>query len=372
MIRTVSRQAMSGNETRWGRGKTLHQFLTGAATGDAITSHALTLRNWLRELGFSSDVYAQFIDESMRDDVRPLAAYRHAKRQRQAIYHHSIGSDVPSFLQERNLRLILIYHNVTPATYFRHVDPAWENRSSQGQSQLRSLRAHVDLGLADSAYNELGLKEAGYERTGVLPITIDEAHYDLVDNARLAEQLDAEGPTLLFVGRLAPNKKQEDLVKLLYCYRRICPSAHLLLVGDRWTVGYDRWVEQLAQKLELGRAVKLTGKVSQQDLVTCYRHSHLYISMSEHEGFGKPLVESMVLGLPVLAYAAAAVPYTLGHAGVQFHQKDFERLAELVDILIEDDALRRRIIDAQREKMNEYLAPQVRRQFIAYLERSLA
>jgi glycosyltransferase involved in cell wall biosynthesis len=228
------------------------------------------------------------------------------------------------------------------------------------------------LGLADSAYNELRLQEAGYERTGVLPIAIDEAHYDLVDNALLAAQLDVEGPTLLFVGRLAPNKKQEDLVKLLFCYRRISPSARLLLVGDRWTVGYDRWVEQLAQELELGHAVKLTGKVSQQDLVTCYRHSHLYISMSEHEGFGKPLVESMVLGLPVLAYAAAAVPYTLGRAGVQFHQKDFERLAELVDILVEDGALRQRIIDAQREKVNDYLAPQLRRQFIAYLERSLA
>lgn len=362
---------MSKRSGRLGRRRTLHQFLTGATAGDAITTQALIIRGWLHDLGFRSNLYAQHIHESMQDDVHPLSAYRRARGEKQTIYHHSIGSEVPSFLQEHGPRLILIHHNVTPAHFFTHVDPAWARRARLGAEQLRNLCPHVDLALADSAFNELELLEAGYEATGVLPIVLDEEQYNLPDNEILAAQLQKmAGPILLFVGRLAPNKKQEDLVKLLYCYHRFRPSAQLMLVGDRWDMGYDGWVERLAANLGLADAVTLTGKVSQQDMVTYFRHADLYVSMSEHEGFGKPLVESMYLGLPIVAYAATSVPYTLGAAGVKFYEKDFERLAELVDVLIEDDALRARITSAQRQKVQEYLEPQVRRQFIDFLHQA--
>jgi glycosyltransferase involved in cell wall biosynthesis len=123
--------------------------------------------------------------------------------------------------------------------------------------------------------------------------------------------------------------------------------------------------------LGLSDALTLTGKVSQQDMVTYYRHAGLYVSMSEHEGFGKPLVESMYLGLPILAYAAASVPYTLGDAGVKFHGKNFERLAELVDILMEDEALRARVVSAQRQKVQDYLESQVHDRFLSFLDEVL-
>ena len=356
---------------RFGRGRSLHQFLTGATAGDAITTQALILRRWLRELGFRSKLYAQHIHDSVQDDVQPLSAYRRSRREQQAIYHHSIGSEVPPFLQQYGPRLILVHHNVTPAHFFTHVDPAWAQRAHLGAQQLRGLHPHVDLALADSAFNELELRDAGYADTGVLPIVLEAAQYDLPDNPGLAAQLDTSGPTLLFVGRLAPNKKQEDLLKLLYCYRRFRPTAQLILVGDRWDMGYDGWVERLAAELDLTGALTLTGKVSQQDMVTYYRHAHLYVSMSEHEGFGKPLVESMYLRLPILAYAATSVPYTLGAAGVKVHEKDFERLAELADILITDGDLRKRMIATQRQKVQQFLEPHVRRQFQTYLERAL-
>ena len=356
---------------RPGRGRPLHQFLTGATAGDAITTQAMILCRWLRELGFRSNLYAQHIHESMQNDVQPLFNWRPARREFQAIYHHSIGSDVPAHLQEHGIRLVLVHHNVTPAHFFTHVDPAWAQRAHLGAQQLRDLRPHVDLALADSAFNELELRDAGYADTGVLPIVLDAAQYDLLDNPVLAAQLDAAGPTLLFVGRLAPNKKQEDLIKLLYCYRRFRPGAQLVLVGDRWDMGYDGWVERLAAELDLAEAVTLTGKVSQQEMVTYYRHADLYVSMSEHEGFGKPLVESMYLGLPILAYAAASVPYTLGEAGVKVHKKDFERLAELADILITDRELRERLIAAQRQRVQQFLEAQVRLKFHAFLDRAL-
>lgn len=350
-----------------GRPKRLHQFLTGATAGDAITDHALTLRGWLREMGFDSKLYAEHIHESMAEEVEPLAAYRRSRGEQWAIYHHSTGSGVAGFLQERGPRLILIYHNVTPARFFEAVDPAWVARSREGEAQLRQLRPQVELALGVSAYNTGYLEAAGYERCGVLPITLAEEALQGESNPALAARLEGRRPLLLFVGRLAPNKKQEDVVKLLYAYRRIRPEAQLALVGDRWTVGYDRWIEQMAAELGLDGALTVTGKVSQQDMVTYYRRAAVYVSMSEHEGFGKPLIESMYLGLPVMAYASAGVPGTMGDAGVLFYRKAYEELAEVVEILVSDEALRQRVIERQRKRVEAFLPAQVKERFREYL-----
>ena len=354
-------------EMRRKRPQTLNQFLTGATAGDAITDHALTLRGWLREMGFDANLYAEHIHESVAAEVRPLAAYRRARGERWAIYHHSTGSGVAGFLQERGPRLILIYHNVTPAHFFKAVDPAWVARSQEGKAQLRQLRPQVDLALGVSAYNTGHLEAAGYETCGVLPITLAEEQLQGEGNRALAARLKERRPILLFVGRLAPNKKQEDLVKLLHAYRRIRAEAQLALVGDRWTVGYDRWIEHMADDLGLDDAVTLTGKISQRDMLTYYRHADVYVSMSEHEGFGKPLIESMYLGLPVMAYATAGVPGTMGDAGVLFHQKDYEQLAEVVDILVTNGALRRRLIERQRKRVQAFLPDQVKERFRSFL-----
>jgi glycosyltransferase involved in cell wall biosynthesis len=104
-------------------------------------------------------------------------------------------------------------------------------------------------------------------------------------------------------------------------------------------------------------------------MVTFFRMADLYVSMCEHEGFGKPLIESMYLGLPVLAYAAAAVPSTMGGAGVLFHDKDYESLAEMVDLLVEDLHLRQRIISGQNERVRTFLEPTVRKLWANYLKK---
>ncbi|MBK6325369.1 MAG: hypothetical protein IPF56_05405 [Chloroflexi bacterium] len=116
----------------------LHQFLTGATTGDAITDQALLLRGWLRGLGFESHLYAQHIHASMAEEVRPLTTYRPARDGRRVIYHHSIGSDVADFLRQNQLEIVLINHNVTPPEFFERINPAWVQLAQLGQAQLRA------------------------------------------------------------------------------------------------------------------------------------------------------------------------------------------------------------------------------------------
>ncbi len=347
--------------------KRLHQFIIGATPGDAITDHAFLIQRWLREDGWVSEIYAESIHPSLSGKVQPYCEYRPARSGEWVILHHSIGSDLVEDLLQKNLCFLLIYHNITPPSFFQPVDPALVAQMQKGRKQLELLRAQTLLALGVSSFNEAELRAAGFARTGILPIALDPLQYDLEPNPDLMNCYRNEGPRLLFVGRLVPNKKQEDLLKLLYFYQRIEPSARLFLVGPPWVPAYAEWLRELAEELGLGEAVVFTGHVSQRDLVTYYRLADVYVSMSEHEGFGKPLIEAMYLGVPVIAYTAGGVPETMGGAGVLFRVKDWEALAELVDIVVKSEPLRKRIVERQRERASQFLEPSVRRTFEQFI-----
>lgn len=334
--------------------KTLDQILVGAVPHDAITDHALLMRRWLREMGYLSDIYALHIHPTMAREIRPLASYRPSSAAPYVIFHHSIGSEVAETVMSWPVQLIMVYHNITPAHFFEHSNPFWAAQMRLGREQLVALRPRTIFAIGDSPYNTAELAELGYKKAAVVPITFATAEYDLPIDEELAADLRQTGPNLLFVGRIAANKKQEDLIKLLYYYRRIAPTARLHLVGDHWLESYATWMWDLAEVLGLKVAVSMPGRVSQQQLVTYYRTADLYVSMSEHEGFGKPYIESMYLGLPVLAYHAASTPDVLGDAAVLFGQKDYERLAEVVDLLVTDGAWRERIIGRQRQRLANF------------------
>ena len=339
----------------------VHQVTNAAVAGDAITDQVLAIRRWLREMGYTSEIFSVHSHKELMSDVKPFGRYRPGREERYLIYHHGIGSEAVERLAAWKLPLILIYHNITPPEFYKDVDPALAGQLIAGRSQLETLRDLTALALGDSRYSIEELADLGYEKTGVLPIFLNEAEYDLPSDPEIVERY-GDRPVLLFVGRLAPNKKQEDLIKLLYFYRRVQPTAELVLVGSIHHRDYRVWLEELCRTLDLEGAVYFTGHVSQQEMVTYYRIADLYVSMSEHEGFGKPLIESMYLDLPLMAYASSAVPFTMGDAGVLFHRKEFEVLAELAGILVSDRALREQISARQRERVQEFLEESVKGQ----------
>jgi glycosyltransferase involved in cell wall biosynthesis len=353
------------------RQKVFHQMIIGATPGDAITDQAFVIQRWLREAGFQSDIYAESIHPSLFGKVKPYRSYCPSQPGELVILHHSIGSDLVEHLLGQDVCFLIIYHNVTPPEFFQPFDPFLASQVRRGREQLNHLRKYTVLALGVSSFNEAELRHAGYAHTGVLPIVLDPAQYDLAPNSDLLSRYQGGGVKLLFVGRLVPNKRQEDLIKLLWYYRRIDPEARLFLVGPPWVPSYAEWLQALAEMLGLADAVVFAGHVSQQDLVAYYRLADIYVSMSEHEGFGKPLIESMYFGIPVLAYAAAGVPETMGGAGVLFREKDYEALAELIDIIAKDETLRNRIVARERERVKEFLEPSVRRKWEQYLNLAL-
>jgi glycosyltransferase involved in cell wall biosynthesis len=348
--------------------RALHQFTEGAYVGDAVSDQVFIIQRWLREMGFDSEVYSERIQPELEDRVRPARDYRPESSGSCVIHHHAVGSNVADRLNDLALSQILIYHNITPPQFFAYADPIMAAHLAKGRRQLEQMRPRTLLGLGDSGYNEWELRELGYAPTGTLPIVLDESRYHAPVDAALAAEIGDGRPLMLFVGRFAPNKRQEDLLKLHYCLRRLSPGARLVLVGNTSFDSYVEWQRRFARELGLDDdAVRFAGHVSQAEMITYFRHADVYVSMSEHEGFGKPLIESMYFGLPVVAYASTAVPDTLGDAGILFYEKHYEALAELVNLVLTDDALRRRVIARQTQRVKAFLEPQVRRQWEGYL-----
>lgn len=346
----------------------LHQFTEAAMVGDATTDQALLIRRWLRELGFISNIYAIHRQPAIAADILPMADYRPGQEERFVIYHHAIGTDTADKLLDLSIPLILIYHNITPPDFFTTIDPLLSRQLVRGLAQLEAFRPQAALALGDSYYSERELLKIGFRHTGVLPIVLDSVRYDLPSLPALADHTQERGPLLLFVGRLAPNKRQEDLLKLLHFYRRIEPNAELILVGGIHHRDYYRWLLELAGSLNLDPAVTFAGHVSHEVMVSYYHRASVFVCMSEHEGFGKPLIESMYLGLPVLAFASTAIPETMGKAGILFHRKDYEVLAEAIDILVKDGRLRAQVVEVQKQRAKAFLEPQVRERWHHFLQ----
>jgi glycosyltransferase involved in cell wall biosynthesis len=329
------------------------------------------MRDAFRSWGHTADVYALELDADLVGDGRPFSDYRTGSRDDVVILHYALPSPLTDALREHRGRRVLLHHNITPPEFFAGWDEEMTRICALGREQLGSLAAHVDLGLADSEFNRLELEALGFRRTGVLPIYLDFRRYREAPNPVLREMLGDGLTNLLFVGRLAPNKRPEDLVRLAAYWRRyIAPDVRLLLVGKWWTRGcyFDR-LQAFAYEMDFTPwEVMFLGHVDHDDLLACYAAAHVFVSMSEHEGFGVPLVESMLMRVPVLAFSAGAVPYTLGGAGVQFARKDYAEIGEMAQLLAGGSDLRTAVLAGQDRRLPAFAPDAVEKALRAYLE----
>ena len=335
----------------------INQWVPAAHKGDAIGDSARHVRDLLRDMGHDSELYALTIDDDLKHDVRPFADAG-ARRGDLTIFHYALPSPMTAAFASLPSGKVLQYHNVTPASYFAQFDPALFRLASLGREELRTLVGRVDVAFGDSDYNRRELHAMGFERTGVFPIAVDTARVtQTVRRPALESILDDGLVNFLFVGRIAPNKRIEDHIRLAELYKRNIDAYYRFIFVGRYDVvpRYYSMIRALMTELRLlNDRFIFTGAIPDEELAIYYRHAAVYISLSEHEGFCVPLIEAMAADVPVLAYSAAAVPDTLGGAGVQFAPKDLEYASELLGALAFDDGLRERVIAGQRRRLADF------------------
>jgi len=330
------------------------QWVPALHRGDAIGDSARLMRDAFRRWGHPADVYALELDRDLKGDGRAFSEWRPGGPDDVVILHYALPSTLTAALVGHRGRRVVLHHNITPPEFFRGYDDEMVRICSLGREEFKVLHDQVDLGLADSEFNRRELEEAGFRRTGVLPIFLDFARYGEPAGPVLRHLLEDGSSNVLFVGRVAPNKKQEDLIRLASYWKRfISPEVRLVLAGKlpRRRHYHDALQSFLYEEGFTPQEVVMTGHLDHQDLLACYRTARVFVSMSEHEGFGVPLVESMLMGLPILAYATTAVPFTLGDAGVQFTEKRIDLMAEVAYRLTLDGDLRTAVLAGQEKRL---------------------
>ncbi len=320
------------------RYKGVHQFHSGTAMGDAITNQMLQLQVVLQEMGYHSEIFAEHIPPALTGKILSIHHYLGSESEL-LLAHHSIGHDAFDDVLALPNDIVVVYHNVTPEEYF--VDEGVRRYIQLGREQLRLLARRALFGVAVSNFNRRELLAAGFRRVEVLPVRVDFSEF-------VQPQRHQASDDWLFVGRLVGNKCQHELVTAFSLYVDAFGSdARLVLVGDLSDEEYVGTVRAEAARCGVKDRVALLGKVSDRQLRLAFAGAGVFVSMSEHEGFGVPILEAMAAGVPVVAFGAAAIPETMGGAGVLLRSKEPPLVAATVRAVQSDPDLRERLIERQ-------------------------
>ena len=357
-----------------GRRPRVHQILATLGYGDAIGHEVLGINRVLRAAGYESDIVVETADPRLEDltvDYRDIVGS--VTRDDILVHHFSLGSRASRTAFALPCRMILIYHNITPPEYFLGVHEQLVRQCYHGRRELLPYRSRCDLALGDSEFNRQELETLGFSPTGVLPVVPGFTHLDTAGDSRIAEAYDDDWTNILFVGRLIPNKRPDDLIRFFHAYKTgYNPLSRLILAGSYG--GFESYLAQLHTLVaELGvRDVHILGQVTNEELTALYDVADLFLCASEHEGFCVPLIESFYKRVPVLAYAATAVPATMDGGGVLYESRDPRRVATLMNALLTDAGHELRVLEAQDAALDRLRARDFGQLLVRFVEQVLA
>ena len=341
--------------------------------GDAVGNDVIALDRVLKKAGYRTGIYAERIGQKIPAGLaRSISKVPKLKDDDVIIYHFSTGTGLNFRLPEYNGRKILVYHNVTPSEYFSGYSVSAWNLCRYGIEGAEFLSDKVEYCLADSEFNKQNLRDLGYKcPVDVLPILIPFDDYRKAPNKRILERYSGDGYiNLLFTGRIAPNKCQEDVIAAFYQYHKnYNERSRLFLVGNYsgMEVYHDELV-RYAKELGIGDNVIFTGHIGFDEILAYYHNADLLLCMSEHEGFCVPLVEAMFFDIPIIAYDSSAIAGTLGGSGFLLKEKNPLETAGVMNYIMQNKDFSETMKKTQRERLKDFDHEVVEKQFLNYMD----
>lgn len=332
----------------------INQIVPVLHRNDAIGESIISFHRFLKEKeDIESYIYASSSDCDAQIPVKAISELADEKDDI-SILHYALPSEASHRFTALKGKKVLVFHNITPPSYFRDIDDDFANILAQGYEEIKKMKDHCHLAIADSSYNKEILASYDYKDIIVYPVFIDFNRLNIPDKIALKRHL-GDYLNILVLGRVAPNKKIEDAIRIFNMIKlKYHPRSRLWIVGkiNDHKYYYDALV-RLSSAWGLTDVI-FTNKVTERELATFLRNSSLLLSMSEHEGFCVPVLEGFYSQIPVIAYGAGAVPETMGEGGIVFSKKEFPEIAELVLKTFFDKNLRKKIIDAQNERLEYF------------------
>jgi len=335
----------------------VEQFLPAFHYGDAIGNSTLALHEYLLKKGIESKIISLTIDENMEEFATHFKDYKENENSIK-ILHFAIPSELTDFFLRINGKKVMIYHNITPPEFFIDFSDNLVRFTIEGRRHLERLNNCFDLSIGDSNYNVEELKDLNFKNVKKIPLMINLDEYKQDFNKPFFDLVKDDRKNIIFVGRISPNKKIEDLIKVLFYYKKyISPSVRLIITGKTNSLPkYFQAVRDLASRFLLtSEDILFTGHIPFDELLSVYKLGDVFLSMSEHEGFCLPLIESSFFKVPVVAFNAGAVSETLNGSGLIFNDKKTELVAGLLENVINDEQIRKEMQKKQEELIASYL-----------------
>jgi glycosyltransferase involved in cell wall biosynthesis len=348
----------------------IHQITAGFAAGDAISLEAVAIRDLCRAMGLESEIFVpmETTTADCRHLIRPLEEYRAAPSDL-LIYHYSIQTPATEVFRRSPARKAVIYHNITPASFFRPYDEKVVRLLEEGRRELAAVAAQADVVWAASAFNASELAALGAKNVRVLSLLFSARAFDVPADPVVRQGLSTPQKKILFVGRMAPNKCVEELIEAFAWYHKgIERRSELILVGsEQGCPKYFSMLRMFAGELDL-MPVSFVRYASPAGLISYYEKADLFVTTSRHEGYCLPVVEAMYKGVPVIARKTGGLPEAMEGAGVMFEDAKPEELAQLMARVISDGALRSEVLAGQRARIQRLLARKVPEEFQGLLD----
>lgn len=281
------------------------------------------------------------------DEVRELKI----KRDDILLIHFGEKDELVEELLDYDGKRILVYQNVTYPFFFAGIDNCLFAKCAEGQRFVRSTVGNFLKAIAPSDFSYNELVEMGWEENDVYHLSLPV----ILRNSSITKSITRTERNFLFVGRIVPNKKIEDIIRVFDYYRKNYYSkSNLIIIG---TVYNDSYYNSLQKYISRKRIcnIEFLNHVSDEVLDRVYNESDIYLCMSEHEGFCIPLIEAMSYGIPVVAYNSTAVPDTMGDAGILLEKKDNKYVCERIDKLFNDLDYSLQLIEGQYRHLEKYI-----------------
>ena len=347
------------------------QVLPTISYGDAVSNDAINIDKIFKKNGYETELYAENIDKKLKDKVFKISKLKKVNKNDILIYHKSTGTDLSFLLEKYKCKKIMRYHNITPGKYLEKYNKYLYNLVKYGRKGLEYASKYFNYSLAVSDYNKNELDKLKYKSTMTLPILIPFEDYKKEPDKKVIKKYSDGKKNILFVGRVVPNKAQEDIIKSFYYYKKYANGdSRLILVGnDNGFKNYSDLLKRLVTELGLENDVIFPGHIKFEEILAFYKVADLFLCMSEHEGFCVPLVESMFFEVPILAYNSSAIKDTLGNSGVIVNKKDYFLISELMNYILSDENVKKEIIKNQNKRLEDFQLEKVEKQLLGFIKR---
>jgi len=341
--------------------------------GDAVGNDTIAIQHALLDRGYEAVIYAELIDRRFENEnIKSIEDWVSPKKDDVIIYHLSIGWKNIDLIRKAKCKKIAIYHNITPTVFNENYDVNAYKSCKYGLEEVKKMSDVFDYCLADSEFNKQDLLSLGYTcPIDVLPVMVAFDDYKKKPAQSIIKKYSGKsGANILFVGRVAPNKKHEDIIAAFSLYKKYYDkNARLFLIGNYAKRDiYFRRLRDYVKSLDV-QDVYFSGHIKFHDILAYYSIADLFVCMSEHEGFCVPLLEAMYFEVPIIAYDSTAIPDTLGDAGVLVKEKNYAEIAGLMNRLITDQNLRKTLIDKEQERLKNFNNEKIRNMLYQYIEK---